>query len=110
MKSKTKKIKATARKKKECESRVQFYCGTTDAIENQVIRLSSYTRSCPKRRCKIKVAGVPKGWNGIDEAIKTTVFENAEYNAGFVSVDGGKNWYLAGNFFFHKVKRGNRCT
>ena len=106
MKSKTKKAKASARKKKECECRVQFYCGTVDAIENKVIRLSSYTRSYHKRRRKIKVAGIPRDWNGVDEVIKATVFENAEYNSGFVSVDGGKSWYLAGNFFFHRVRRG----
>ena len=106
MKSEVKKAKADTRKKKECEWRVLFYCGTADAIENKVIRLSSYTRSSPKRRCKVKVAGVPRDWNGVDEVIKATVFENAEYNSGFVSVDGGKSWYLAGNFFFHRVRRG----
>jgi len=108
MKSTTKKTKANARKKKACEWGVMLRRGTTDAIEDMTVKLSSYTRSAPKRNCRIKVAGVPKKWNGVDQVIKTTVFENAEYKDGFVSVDGGKNWYLPHNFFFHKVKRGQR--
>lgn len=38
-----------------------------------------------------------------NESIKTTVFEDAIYDSGFVTIPNGT--FLATNFLFHKLKR-----
>ena len=74
-------------------------------MKKQIIKTSSYTASFPHNWSEtIKVAVKVKNWNK-NECIETEVFENAIYDQGFVSVDGGKSFYLAGNFLFHKLKR-----
>lgn len=70
----------------------------------KIIKISSYTERLPKKDCKVKVAVKKNDWNKMN-CIKTEIFENALYIGGFVSVDRGKNFYLAGNFLFHKLKR-----
>lgn len=70
----------------------------------KTIKTSSYTDSFPTKSCNVKVAIKSKDWKHND-CIKSEVYENSIYDSGFVSVDGGKNFYLAGNFIFHKLKR-----
>lgn len=69
-----------------------------------IIKTQSYTENFPSDNCNIKVAIKKKDWN-INQSIKTVVYENSIYEDGFVSIDGGKNFYLGGNFLFHKLKR-----
>lgn len=72
-------------------------------MEN-IIKVSSYTDKLPNINCTIKVAIKKENWN-INDAIKLDVYENAIYEDGFVSIDGGINYYLGSNFIFHKLKR-----
>ena len=68
-----------------------------------IIKTQSYTDNFPISNCDVKVAVKTKDWNN-NCAIKTDVY-NAIYDSGFVSIDGGKTYYLAVNFIFHKLKR-----
>ena len=68
-----------------------------------VIKTSSYTDNFPTHNCNVKVAIKDKDWKNND-CIKTEVY-NGIYDSGFVSIDGGNNFYLGGNFIFHKLKR-----
>lgn len=70
----------------------------------KIIKTSSYTDKLPVDNCNVKVAIKNKNWNN-NNAIKTEVYDNAIYDSGFVSIDGGKNFYLGANFLFHKLKR-----
>lgn len=69
-----------------------------------IIKISSYTENFPINNCNVKVVIKEKSWNN-NQSIKVKVYENGIYENGFVSVDGGKNFYLGGNFLFHKLKR-----
>ena len=69
-----------------------------------IIHKSSYTDNFPKNKCTIKVAVKQEGYQNND-AFDTEVFDNAIYDSGFVSIDGGDIFYLAYNFMFHKLKR-----
>ena len=69
-----------------------------------IIKTSSYTESFPEVSMKLKVAYKTPNWN-TTEAIKTLTFEDALYDGGFVSINGGKSYALAYNFLFHKLKR-----
>ena len=71
-----------------------------------IIKCSSYSENLPLNNCKVKVTVKKKDWNK-NNSIKTEIFNNAIYDSGFVSIDGGKNFYLGGNFLFHKLKRTN---
>jgi hypothetical protein len=73
-------------------------------MKKKIIKTSSYTDSFPRKNYIIKVAIKTKNWNKND-SIKTTVYKDAIYDSGFVSLDGGKNYYIGGNFLFHKLKR-----
>ena len=81
-----------------------YLCRKKKNMEVKVIKCSSYTEKLPINNCNIKVAVKNDEWCKND-TIKTEVFPNAIYNSGFVSIDSGKNFYLAGNFLFHKLKR-----
>lgn len=70
-----------------------------------IIKTQSYTENFPIDNCRVKVAIKRKDWKN-NQSIKTEVYE-AIYEDGFVSIDGGKDYYLAGNFLFHKLKRTN---
>lgn len=72
-------------------------------MEN-IIKVSSYTEELPNNNCNIKVAIKKENWDK-NNAIKLDVYENAIYEDGFVSIDGGINYYLGYNFIFHKLKR-----
>lgn len=71
---------------------------------NTIIKLSSYTETFPMANCNVKVAIKTENWNN-NKSIKTEVFGSAIYDSGFVSIDGGEKFYMAGNFLFHKMKR-----
>ena len=75
--------------------------------EPQNINLQSYTARFPNDACMVKVAIKPKNWNQLQptDSCKAVVLEGAMYDTGFVSLDGGQDWHLAGNFIFHKLKR-----
>ena len=68
------------------------------------IKCSSYTDSFPTENCRVKVALKKDGWKNND-GIKTQTYTNAIYEYGFVSIDGGINFYLGVNFLYHKLKR-----
>lgn len=72
-----------------------------------VIKLSSYTESIPNTNCNIKVAIKLDDFEKFkgNSQFATQVIENALYEDGFVSIDGGKSYFLASNFLFHKLKR-----
>lgn len=72
------------------------------------IKISSYTTAYPKEKCKVKVAVKTKeilSSTNPKDNFKTDIYEDAIYEPGFVSLDGGKSFYLASNFIFHKLKR-----
>lgn len=70
----------------------------------KVIKTSSYTKNLPNHNCNVKVAIKTDDWDKND-TIKTKVYEDAIYDSGFVSIDGGDKFYIGGNFIFHKLKR-----
>jgi len=70
-----------------------------------IIKTQSYTENFPIDNCRVKVAIKIRNWKN-NQSIKTEVYEEAIYEDGFVSIDG-KDYYLAGNFLFHKLKRTN---
>jgi len=76
-------------------------------IYNKIIKLSSYSENFPDESCTVKVAVKPITWEKEkkNDSIRTFVYENADYEGGFVSIDGGKSYHLAYNFLFHKLKR-----
>jgi hypothetical protein len=72
----------------------------------KIVKISSYSENLPESNCMVKVAVKKSGWFRND-CIKTQVYENAIYEDGFVSLDGGNDYYLGFNFLFHKMKRKN---
>lgn len=79
-----------------------------------IVNLASYTMNMPEGKWKIKVAIQPSNpiwlrnnpnWFTNNVSMKLEVFEDALYEDGFVSLDGGKNYFLGTNFLFHKLKR-----
>ncbi|WP_338761795.1 hypothetical protein WAF17_16215 [Bernardetia sp. ABR2-2B] len=73
-------------------------------MKPQIIKLQSYTSKLPKTNCTIKVAVKVTDFHKND-CLKTQVFTDAIYEDGFVSIDGGKDFHLAHQFLFHKLKR-----
>ena len=80
---------------------IQYYPET-------IIKTQSYTNKFPKSNCIVKIALKKQDWNK-DSQFKTQVVEEAIYEDGFVSLDGGKSYALASNFLFHKLKRSKLC-
>lgn len=70
----------------------------------EIINLQSYTAKFPTENCKIKVALKVDNFDK-NESVKTTVYEDAIYDSGFITIPGGT--FLATNFLFHKLKRKN---
>lgn len=73
-------------------------------MKTQIIKLQSYTAELPKENCTIKVAVKVTDYFK-NNCLKTQVFTDAIYEDGFISIDGGKNFYLPHKFLFHKLKR-----
>ena len=57
-----------------------------------IIKTQSYTDNFPITNCNVKVAVKVKDWNNND-SVKTDVYSDAIYDSGFVSIDGGKNFF-----------------